>query len=103
MSRAVELKLSDVQAHYTLALALIQNKQAPQAATHYARAVSLEPGVDISPLLNHLLAMYHAEARRFDEAVSSEEKALELARAVGYQKLSVEFEKWLKAYKKMNK
>lgn len=103
MSRAVELKPSDAQAHYTLALAMAQNKQAPQAATHYARAVSLEPGVDISPLLNHLLAMYHAEARRFDEAVSSEEKALELARAAGYQKLSVEFEKWLKAYKKMNK
>ena len=101
LSRAVELKPSDAQAHYTLALALIQNKQAPQAATHYARAVSLEPGVDISPLLNHLLAMYHAEARRFDEAVSAEEKALELARAAGYQKLSVEFEKWLKAYRKM--
>jgi len=102
LSRAVELKPSDAQAHYTLALALAQDKQSSQAATHYARAVSLEPEVDTSPLLNHLLAMYHANARRFDEAVSSEEKALELARAAGYQKLSVEIEKWLKTYTNMS-
>ena len=102
LSRAVELKPSDAQAHYTLALALAQNKQAPLAATHYARAISLEPGVDTSPLLNHLLAMHYAEVRRFDQAIAAEEKALELARAAGYQKLSVEFEKWLEAYRKMS-
>ena len=46
--------------------------------------------------------MYHANARRFDKAVSSEEKALELARAAGYQKLSVEIEKWLRVYRQMS-
>ncbi|MHC4115915.1 MAG: tetratricopeptide repeat protein [Planctomycetota bacterium] len=101
LSRAVELKPHDARAHYTLALALAQDEQAPQAATHHARAVALEPEVDTSPLLNHMLAAHHANGRRFDLAVSFEEKALELARAAGYQKLSTEIEKWLKAYKQM--
>jgi tetratricopeptide (TPR) repeat protein len=101
--RAVELKPEDAQAHYTLALTLAQNEQTPEAVTHHARAVALEPEVDTSPLLNHLLAAHHANGRRFDLAVSFEEKALELARAAGYQKLSAEIEKWLKAYKQMTR
>jgi len=100
LSRAVQLKPDDAQAHYKLALALAQQQQQPgRAVVHYAKAVSLEPQVDTSPLLNHLLAAHYAEARRFREATSHEEKALELALAAGYDKLAKEFEKWLKAYK----
>jgi tetratricopeptide (TPR) repeat protein len=99
LTQAVKLKPDDAEAHYKLALALAQQQQPGQALRHYTEAVSLEPQVDTSPLLNHLLAKYYAEARRFREAASHEEKALELAHAAGYEKLAQEFDKWLKAYK----
>jgi tetratricopeptide (TPR) repeat protein len=99
LSRAVTLKPDDAQAHYKLAEALAQQKRPDQAVVHYSKAVSLEPQVDTSPLLNHLLAAHYAGARRFREATSHEEKALELARAAGYKKLAEEFEKFLKTYK----
>ena len=99
LSQAVQLIPDDAQAHYKLALALAQQQQPGRAVVHYTKAISLEPQVDTSPLLNHLLAAHYAEARRFREATSHEEKALELARAAGYDKLAKEFEKWLEAYK----
>ena len=100
--QAVQLMPDDAQAHYKLALALVQEEQPSRALRHYAKAVSLEPGVDTSPLLNHLLATHYAQARQFREATSHEEKALELARTAGYQKLALEFEKRLKVYRRMS-
>jgi hypothetical protein len=70
---------------------------------HYTKAVSIDPKVDTSPLLNHLLAAHYAGARQFGQATSHEEKALKLARAAGYEKLALEFEKWLKVYKGLSK
>jgi tetratricopeptide (TPR) repeat protein len=102
LSRAVTLRPDDAQAHYKLAEALAQQKQPGQAVIHYSKAVSLAPQVDTSPLLNHQLAAYYAEAHRFHEATSHEEKALDLARAAGYEKLAQEFEKWLKVYKRLS-
>jgi len=99
LSQAAQLKPDDAQVHYKLALALAQQKQPGRAVVHYAKAVSLEPQVDTSPLLNHLLATHYAGARQFHEAASHEEKALKLARAAGYEKLALEFEKRLKVYK----
>jgi len=101
-SQTVQLKPDDAQAHYKLALALAQQRQTDQAITHYSKAVSLKPDVDTSPLLHHLLATHYAEARRFREAVLSEEKALKLARAAEYQKLAQQIEKRLKIYKQLN-
>jgi len=100
-SRAVQLKPDDAQAHYKLALALAQRKQSDRAIGHYSKAVSLKPDVDTSPLLHHLLARHYAEGRRFREAVLSEEKALELARAAGYQQLEKEIEKYLETYRQL--
>jgi len=100
--QVVQLKPDDAQAHYKLALVLAQQKQTDQAITHYSKAVSLKPDIDTSPLLHHLLATNYAEARRFREAVLSEQKALKLARAAGYQKLAQEIEKWLEIYKQLN-
>jgi len=99
LSQAVQLVPDDAQAHYKLALVLAQQQQPGQAVVHYTKAVSLEPQVDTSPLLNHLLAAHYAGARQFHEATSHEEKALKLARAAGYEKLALEFEKRLKVYK----
>jgi len=102
LSQVVRLKPDDAQAHYKLALALAQQGQTDQAIRHYSKAVSLKPDVDTSPLLHHLLATHFAEARRFQEAVSFEEKALKLARAAGYQKLVQEFNKRPDIYKQLS-
>ena len=102
LSRAVQLKPDGAQAHYKLALVLAQQKQTAQALSYYSKAVTLKPEVDTSPLLHHLLATSHFEARRFHEAVLSEEKALKLARAAGYHKLAQEIAKRLEIYKKLD-
>jgi tetratricopeptide (TPR) repeat protein len=102
LSQAVQLKPDDAQAHYKLALALAQHRQTDQTIMHYSKAVSLNPDIDTSPLLHHLMAKSYAESRRFREAVLSEEKALKLAHAAGYQKLAQEIEKWLKFYKPLS-
>ena len=102
LSRAVALKPDDAQAHYKLALALAQEEQPSRAIRHYAKAVSLESDVDTSALLNHLLATHYAQARQFHEATLHEEKALELARAAGYQKSAQEFEKRLELYRRLS-
>ncbi len=102
LSQVIQLKPDDAQAHYKLALTLAQQGQTGRAIPHYFRAVSLKPDVDTSPLLNHLLATHYAEARRFREAVLSEEKALKLARAAGYQKLAQQIVKRLEIYKQLS-
>ncbi len=102
LSQVIRLKPDDAQAHYKLALALAQRGRTDQAIPHYSKAISLKPDVDTSPLLHHLLATHYAEARRFKEAVLFEEKALELARAAGYQKLVQEFNKRLDIYKQLS-
>ena len=103
LSQVIRLKPEDVQAHYNLALILAQQGQTDRAITHYSKAVSLMPDVDTSPLLHHLLATHYAEARRFPEAVLSEEKALKLARAAGYQKLAQQIVKRLEIYKQLSR
>jgi tetratricopeptide (TPR) repeat protein len=102
LSQVIRLKPEDVQAHYKLALVLAQRGQTDRAITHYSKAVSLMPDVDTSPLLHHLLATHYAEARRFPEAVLSEEKALKLARDAGYQKLAQQIKKSLEIYKQLS-
>jgi len=102
LSQVIRLKPDDAQAHYKLALALAQRGQTDQAIPHYSKAVSLKPDVDTSPLLHHHLATHFAEARRFQEAVSFEEKALKLARAAGYQKLAQQIKKRLDIYKQLS-
>ena len=102
LSQAVQLKPDDAQAHYKLALVLAQQKQTGQALSHYSQALSLNSEVDTSPLLHHLFATSYFEARRFREAVLSEEKALKLARTAGYKKLAQEIEKRLEIYKQLH-
>ena len=102
LSQAVALKPDDAQAHYKLAMALAQQQQPGRAVEHYTQAVSLDPQVDTSPGLNHLLATYYVETRRFREAASHEDKALQLARAAGRENLAQEFEKRLKVYKQLD-
>ena len=55
--------------------------------------------IGIGSIIVALIAAYHAQARRFHDAVSPDEKVLQLARVAGYHKLEKEIEKWLHHYK----
>jgi len=62
---------------------------------HYTAALQLMPEIDTSPALHYLLAMNYAEARRFNEAVLSAEKALGLANTTEDTRLVEEINKLL--------
>jgi len=100
--KTLSLEPNHAQARYWLALALADQGQFEQALKHYSKAIQLNPSVDTSATLNHLLARYHAEARRFQEAVSFEEKAFKLANAAGDIKFAQETKKWLDIYKQLS-
>ncbi len=88
LSRAVELQSDMPEAHYRLALALADLDQTDQALRHYTRAVKLDPRVDVSPVLHHLLAKDYVQKRRFKEALRHAERALALAQAQGDEQLA---------------
>jgi tetratricopeptide (TPR) repeat protein len=102
LSKVVNLAPNHAQAHYWLALALADQEQFDLTVEHYSKAIQLNPSVDTSATLNFLLARHYAEARRFREAVSFEEKALMLANRAGDDKLAQEIKKWLDIYKKLS-
>ncbi|HNS21422.1 MAG TPA: tetratricopeptide repeat protein [Sedimentisphaerales bacterium] len=83
LARVIELEPRNAQAHYTLAQALAESGQREQAQLRYSQAMQLNPNVDLSPALNHLLAAVCLEKRRFQEALRHEERALALAQAQG--------------------
>lgn len=83
LSRVLELDPRHAPSHYNLALALADQRQIEAALAHYAQAVKLDPRVDVSPVLHHLLAASYREKRQFREALRHEERALALAQAQG--------------------
>ncbi|MEN6576734.1 MAG: tetratricopeptide repeat protein [Phycisphaerales bacterium] len=88
LSRVVEIDPRNAQAHYCLAQALADLGQMEQAQLCYARAMQLNPNVDGSPALNHLLAGVCMQKRRFQDALRHEERALALAQAQGDAQLA---------------
>ncbi len=80
------------EVHYRLAVALADLGRMDEALTSYDKAVSLNPRVDTSAALHHLLATSCLKNRRFQEALQHEEKALALARSQGNQQLAKTFE-----------
>ncbi len=102
LSKTVSLAPNHAQAHYWLALAMADQGKFNQTIEHYSKAIQLNPSVDTSATLNYLLGKHYAEARRFREAVSFEEKAFKLANAVGDVKFTKEIKKCLDIYKQLN-
>ncbi|MEN6426997.1 MAG: tetratricopeptide repeat protein [Phycisphaerales bacterium] len=88
LSRVIELDPRNAQAHYCLAQALADLGQMEQAQLCYARAIQLNPNVDGSPALNHLLAGVCMQKHRFQDALRHEERALALAQAQGDAQLA---------------
>jgi len=83
LARGGELEPRNAQAHYCLAQILADLGQMDQTQLYYARAMQLNPNVDVSPGLNHLLAAACLEKRQFPDALRYEQRALVLAQAQG--------------------
>jgi len=88
LARVIELEPRNAQAHYCLAQILADLGQMDQAQLYYAKAMQLNPNVDVSPGLNHLLAAACLEKRQFQAALRYEERALALAQAQGDAQLT---------------
>ncbi|UCG60172.1 MAG: tetratricopeptide repeat protein [Phycisphaerales bacterium] len=103
LAKAIALDPNDATAHYILAIAVAEQGDLNESLGHYHRAIRLEPKVDTSPSLHYLFSVRYAEARRFQEAIQSAEKALRLSRAAGEDKLAAHIEQQLVLYGRANK
>ncbi len=93
LSKALTHDSNHARAHYCLALARADGGQMKEALEHYAQATRLQPSVDTSPVLHHLLASDYLEQRQLQTALRHEERALELAQTQGNQALISEIRK----------
>ncbi|MBN1506285.1 MAG: tetratricopeptide repeat protein [Sedimentisphaerales bacterium] len=89
------------EAHYRMALALADLGRTEESLAYYNRAVSLNPRVDTSAALHHLLATGYLQARKFQEALEHEEKALALARNQGDPELIQKIEGHIQLCKRL--
>ncbi|MEN6332966.1 MAG: tetratricopeptide repeat protein [Phycisphaerales bacterium] len=83
LARVLELAPQHAEANYRMALALADQGQTDQALPYYGRAVKINPNVDTSAALHHLLAGGYAKKSKYQEALRHEERALALAQAQG--------------------
>jgi len=97
--QAVRLNPNNAEYHYVLATVLAGAGEITETLAHYSKAVSLDPAIDKSPDLHDCLAINYASAGRFREAVSSAEKAFNLARAAGKEDLAQQIKERIELYK----
>jgi len=83
LMEALRFNPNHPEVHYRLALVQADLGGTDEALAHYTKAVSLDPRIDTSPVLHHLLATGLLQNRKFREALQHEEKALALARGQG--------------------
>jgi tetratricopeptide (TPR) repeat protein len=89
------------EVHYRMALALADLGRNEEAIAYYNRAISLNPRVDTSAALHHLLATGYLQSRKFQEALQHEEKALALARNQGDAELIKKIESHIELCKRL--
>ena len=95
LTMLVELDPTNAHAHYWLAQALAGLDEMEPALQYYTKAMKLDPKVDDSPWLHHMLARSFVQKRQFRDAVSHEERALAMARAEGDEALAARLKKAL--------
>jgi tetratricopeptide (TPR) repeat protein len=93
LTRVIELDPKQPEGHYYLAQALADQGRMDSALLSYATAMKLDPRVDVSPMLHHLLANGYLQKRLFQEALRHEERALALAQARGDAQLAATLQK----------
>jgi len=98
LAEATRMSPDNAKLRYDLALALAAQGNIDATLAQYSKARKLDPGVDVSPGLHHLLGAAYAKAGRFEEALASAQKALALAEAAGAAGLVPEIERCIKDY-----
>jgi tetratricopeptide (TPR) repeat protein len=93
LTTVVELDPANPQGQYWLAQALAGLGEMEPALLCYAKAMKLDPRVDDSPGLHHLLANHFLQKRQYRDAVSHEERALAMAQAEGDSALAARLKK----------
>jgi len=99
LSRALQINPDHDEANYNLSIILAVQGKIDEPLEHYSKAVQFNPNIDISPDLHRLLAINFAKAHRFHEAVSSAEKALDLANSANDKQLVEEIEEMIRLYR----
>jgi len=98
---AVRRSPNHPEVHYRMALALADLGRTEEALAYYNRATGLNPRVDTSAALHHLLATGYLQSRKFQEALQHEEKALALARNQGDAELVQKIESHIQLCKRL--
>jgi len=101
LTRVVELDPKQPEGHYYLAQALADQGQVEPAVLSYATAMKLDPRVDVSPAVHHVLAKGYLQKRQFREAINHEERALALAQARGDAQLAATLQKFVDDYRQL--
>jgi tetratricopeptide (TPR) repeat protein len=101
LTQVVEREPANPQAHYWLAQALAGLGEMEPALKHYTSAVEIDPNVDDSPWLHHVLAQSFIQKRQFGDAIRHEERALAQAEAEGDPSLAARLKKTLESYRQL--
>ncbi len=101
LAKVLELEPANPQAHYWLAQALAGLGEIESALKYYTQAMKLDPKVDDSPWLHHVLAQHFAQKRQFRDAIGHEERALVLAQAEHDDELAVKLKKTVDYYRRL--
>jgi len=101
LAKVLELEPQHVEANYRMALALADLGQIDAALLCYAKAIQLNPNVDTSPALHHLLAHGYVQKGKYQEALQHEERALALAQAQGDVQLVSTLREALENYRRL--
>ena len=95
LTKLVELDPNNAEAHYWLAQASAGLGEMEPALEYYTKAMKLDPKVDDSPWLHHMLAQSFVQKRQFRDAINHEERALAMAQAADDDALAARLEKAL--------
>jgi tetratricopeptide (TPR) repeat protein len=101
LAKVLELDPANPQAHYWLAQALAGLGEMEPALQHCTQAIKLDPKVDDSPWLHHVLADHLCQKRQFRDAIGREERALALAQAEHDDALAARLQKTLEYYRRL--
>ena len=101
LTKVLELEPTNPQAHYWLAQALAGLGDMESALQYYTQAMKLDPKVDDSPWLHHVLAQHLVQKRQFRDAIGHEERALAMAQAEHDDALAARLKKTLEYYRRL--
>jgi tetratricopeptide (TPR) repeat protein len=101
LDQVLDKEPENPRAHYWLAQACAGLGDVDATLKHYTQAMQIDPKVDDSPWLHHVLAQSFAQKRQFGDAISHEEKALAMAQAEHDEALAARLKKTVDQYRQM--